>query len=94
MPLPLTVSCFSKFQTAFIYLILAHPGSPGQRVVKRVYVHVSVEPCTALGSQHDRYQEPQTSLSVTQLLIHIRCPHPGYSKRQMSTRQTEARTNS
>jgi len=28
MPLPLTVSCFSKIQTAFIFLVLAHLGSP------------------------------------------------------------------
>ena len=31
MPLPLTVSCFSKTQTGFTFLILAHPGSPGKR---------------------------------------------------------------
>ena len=27
MPLPLTVSCFSKIQTGFTFLLLAHPGS-------------------------------------------------------------------
>ena len=27
MPLPLTVSCFSKIQTGFTFLVLAHPGS-------------------------------------------------------------------
>ena len=37
-PLPLTVSCFSKIQIGFTFLVLAHPGSPGQRVVKRVCV--------------------------------------------------------
>jgi len=36
MPLPLTVSCFSKIQTGFTFLVPAHPGSPGQRAVKRV----------------------------------------------------------
>jgi len=36
MPLPLTVSCFSKIQIGFTFLVLAHPGSPGQRAVKRV----------------------------------------------------------
>jgi len=30
MPLPLTVSCFSKIQTGFTFLVLAHPGSPGK----------------------------------------------------------------
>jgi len=40
MPLPLTVSCFSKIQIGFTFLVLAHPGSPGQRAVKRVCVCV------------------------------------------------------
>jgi len=38
MPLPLTVSCFSKIQIGFTFLVPAHPGSPGQRSIKRVYV--------------------------------------------------------
>jgi len=42
MPLPLTVSCFSKIQTGFTFLVLAHPGSPGQRAVKRRCVCVNV----------------------------------------------------
>jgi len=41
MPLPLTVSCFSKIQIGFTFLVPAHPGSPGQRAVKR-YVCVCV----------------------------------------------------
>jgi len=28
MPLPLTVSCFSKIQIAFTFLVPAYPGSP------------------------------------------------------------------
>ena len=36
MPLPLTLSCFSKIQIGFTFLVPAHPGSPGQRAVKRV----------------------------------------------------------
>ena len=31
MPLPLTVSCFSKIQIGFTFLVPAHPGSPGKR---------------------------------------------------------------
>jgi len=38
MPLPLTVSCFSKIQIGFTFLVPAHPGSPGQRVIKWVCV--------------------------------------------------------
>ena len=42
MPLPLTVSCSSKIQIGFTFLVPAHPGSPGQRAVKRVCVCVCV----------------------------------------------------
>ena len=35
MPLPLTVSCFSKIQIGFAFLVPAHLGSPGQRAIKR-----------------------------------------------------------
>jgi len=38
MPLTLTVSCFSKIQIGFTFLVLAHPGSPGKRAVKWVCV--------------------------------------------------------
>jgi len=36
MPLLLTVSCFSKIQIGFTFVVPAHPVSPGQRAVKRV----------------------------------------------------------
>ena len=42
MPLPLTVSCSSKVQIGFTFLVPAHPGSPGKRAVKRVCVCVCV----------------------------------------------------
>jgi len=49
MPLPLTVSCFSKIQTGFTFLVPAHPGSPGQMAVKRVcvcvYMYMAREHC-------------------------------------------------
>jgi len=40
LPLPLTVSCFSKIQIGFTFLVPAHLGSPGKRAVKRVCVCV------------------------------------------------------
>jgi len=43
MQLPLTVSCFSKIQIGFTFLVLAHPGSPKQRAVKRVCVCVTLK---------------------------------------------------
>ena len=40
MPLPFTVSCFSKIQTGVTFMVPSHPGSPGQRTVKWVCVCV------------------------------------------------------
>jgi len=42
MPLPLAVSCFSKIQIGFTFLVPAHLGSPGKRAVKRVCVRVCI----------------------------------------------------
>ena len=38
MPMPLTVSCFSKIQIDFTFLVLSYPDSPGQMAVKWVCV--------------------------------------------------------
>ena len=38
MPLPPTVSCFSKIQIGFTFLVPAHLGSPGKKAVKWVCV--------------------------------------------------------
>jgi len=40
MPLPVTISCFSKIQIGFTFLVPAHTGSPGQVAVKWVCVCV------------------------------------------------------
>ena len=32
--MPLTVSCFSKIQIGFTFLVPAHPGCPGQMAVR------------------------------------------------------------
>ena len=51
MPLPLTVSCFSKIQISFTFLVPAHPGSPGKRAVK-CYVCVCVTVCVVVFFSH------------------------------------------
>ena len=50
MPLPLTVSCFSKIQIGFTFLVPAHLGSPGKRAVKWVCLYVCV--CKAHAALH------------------------------------------
>jgi len=49
MPLPLTVSFFSKIQIGFTFLVPAHLGSPGKRAVKRecVCVRACVRVCVS-----------------------------------------------
>jgi len=63
MPLPLIVSCFSKIQIDFTFLVPAHLGSPGQRAVKRVCVCVSV--CVSASSVWDT--------RIGKLLCSIKC---------------------
>ena len=64
MPLPLTVSCFSKIQIGFTFLVPAHLGSPGKRAVKRVCVSVCV-------TQHSYCFR---SRFLCKLVNFIRCP--------------------
>jgi len=63
MPLPLTVSCFSKIQIGFTILVPAHPGSPGKRVVKRVCVCVSL------------MYVKKSQVSVKRKLVSVSLPH-------------------
>jgi len=57
MPLPLTVSCFSKIQIGFTFLVPAHPGSPRQRAVKWLCACVCV--CYfAQTRQHSNFNAP------------------------------------
>ena len=45
MPLPLTVSCFSKIQIGFTFLVPADPGNLGKRAVKWVCVIIFILYC-------------------------------------------------
>ena len=38
MPLPLSVSFFTKIQIGFTFMVPAHPGGPGKRAVKHAHV--------------------------------------------------------
>jgi len=67
MPLPLTVSFFSKIQIGFTFPVPAHLGSPGKRAVKRVCVCV----CTTLVGNCRSFSDiniPQGSVAT-----HMRC---------------------
>jgi len=82
MPLPFTVSCFSKIQIGFTFLVPAHPGSPGKRAVKWVCVRARV--CVYLiyyVTQHQRlnllyriYISATHKEYVVALIRAARCP--------------------
>ena len=79
MPLPLIVSCFSKIQIGFTFLVPAHLGSPGQRAAKRVcvcvcvyiyiYIYTPTHPFNGPLSRTTRvslYQKGKTNLDFTE----------------------------
>jgi len=67
MLLPLTVSCFSKIQIGFTFLVPAHLGSPGKRAVKRVCVCVYGLQEYMAESQAQAEQRTQKWLIITVL---------------------------
>ena len=71
MPLPLTVSCFSKIQIGFTFLVLAHLGSPGKRAVKRARVCVIVyfSDCSPVIQLDERGKSLITLVSFIQLIL-------------------------
>ena len=77
MPVPLTVSCFSKIQIGFTFLVPAHLGSPGKRAVKRVCVYPPMKmPTTTTNHPFNslfsgtvwvsQYQKGETSLDLNE----------------------------
>ena len=60
MPLPLTVSYFSKIQIGFTFLVPAHPGSPGKKAVKRMCVCACVYEAATLELETNHRPRPQS----------------------------------
>ena len=82
MPLPITVSCFSKIQIGFSFLVPAHQGSPGQRAVKRMCVCVLCkrqwlavasdgQVCTLLQTDNHASTPPLSSLQARWLSCYV-----------------------
>jgi len=53
MLLPLTVSCFSKIQIGFTFLVPVHPGSPRKRAVKWVRESMCIECGVSVRRSHE-----------------------------------------
>jgi len=71
MPLPLTVSCFSKIQMGFAFLVLAHLGSPGKRAVKQVCVCVYRVSKMAHAAGAHTHTHPQRSSNALAAGSHV-----------------------
>ena len=69
MPLPLTVSCFSKIQIGITFLLPAYPGSPGQRAVKQVCVCVCVCARVQMGLKSEHIRIKHFSCSAHHWLL-------------------------
>jgi len=65
MPLPLTVSCFSKMQIGFTFLVPVHLGSSGKRAVKHVFV------CVLYSTKN---HENESEMSDHSHLCSLKCP--------------------
>jgi len=63
MLLPLTVSCFSKIQTGFTFLVPAHLVSPGIRIFKRVFLSKFTE--------EQRKTKAKNTTSLGEKLTHV-----------------------
>jgi len=65
MPLPPTVSCFSKIQIGSTFLVPAHLGSPGKRSVILVCVCVCVRACVRVRARSCGYWLLVTNSNLT-----------------------------
>jgi len=74
MPLPLIVSCFSKIQIGFTFLVPAHLGSPGKRAIKRVCVGGGNDKTTV--SVNTLQGEMNAADLLKQMMISINIPKP------------------
>jgi len=63
MPLPLTVSCSSKIQIGFTFLVPAYPGCPGKEAVKWLLLLLPTDSGKTTGIDVD-----QNYVTVTQCI--------------------------
>ena len=63
----LTVSCFREIQIGFTFLVPAHPGSPGQRAIKRMCVSVLCFPIIAPCFRQTPRHHPTTQFFTGQM---------------------------
>ena len=94
IPLPLIVSCFSKIQIGFTFLVPAHLGSPGKKAVKRVCVLILTPYNGTEMAFYVLMCRKETAHSLTHALTHSRsiiilCVYVGRGTNYMLTGDVE-----
>jgi len=67
------LSCFSKIQIGFTFLVPAHPGSPGQRAIKWVCVCMCVLFCINC-SEYSNWQWCRHTATRKKCFLECECP--------------------
>ena len=76
MPLPFTVSCFSKIQIGFTFLVWTHPGNPRQSPEGcKTDVCVSVCTCVYSNQLTESKSDIATKISLSVLMWHAKEMH-------------------
>jgi len=60
MPLPLTVSCFSKIQIVFTFLVLVYPGSPRKGSLNGCVFVVMALSSSAIEARNRQHEKANT----------------------------------
>ena len=89
MPLPLTVSCFSKIQIGFTFLVPAHLGSPRKRAVKRVCLCVCVS--LYIRTVQDQVYSTLTKYTVVDQMLKFGYGHIFLSRFMAATKNPDIR---
>jgi len=84
MLLPLTVSCFSKIQIGFTFLVPADPGSPGKGAVKWVYANCFIKNCVRAKSGDLTSCLATKKHSYIDAVRTVRCHRVGRSRGNLS----------
>ena len=73
MQLPLTVSCFSKLQIGFTFLVPAHPGSPGKRDCRPLHFMLLSTPSESISFILSPYLFDGSFYTYLQLILQFVC---------------------
>jgi len=80
MPLPLTVSCFSKIQIGFTFFVPVHPGSLGKGPLNVCVCGRVSLPCLQCSLSGNTWDGPLKTLNFIHRLLVCACLSPQYAR--------------